>query len=141
MKKLLLVLLLATSCSNLTSPRADMRLYTSLKPAEDLVFETIELHEVEHYAWEFNNTLKHKGIKYSVDVFDCEDYVRGLIAHIMLRHKYTRTPAVGQCKVLRPAGWHMVLIFVDKRGTVRFYDVQGRYEVKVLPNSVKYVRF
>ena len=125
MKQLIpvLLLLLCSCATSIKQDRADVYLaYGSDR--EDLHFESIELDEVKTYAFDFKSYIASKGVYYSKGAFDCEDYVRGLIAYIMVNHKYTLTPAVGQCKIKGKEGYHMLLVFNDKQGNERYFDVQ-----------------
>ncbi len=118
-----LLLLLCSCDTSIKQDRADVYLaYSSER--EDLHFESIELDEVKKYAFDFKSYIASKGVYYSNGAFDCEDYVRGLIAYVMVHHKYTLAPAIGQCKIIKGNEAHMLLVFNDKQGNERYFDVQ-----------------
>jgi len=102
MKHLVIILLFSCSSIQLTD-RADFNRFefmdSKTMPVDtDTEFESIELHEVRQYWFECKQMLNERPIYYKLNVFDCEDYTRQLIAYIMNSHSYIKTPAI--CEVI-----------------------------------------
>jgi len=140
--KLLTLALILSSCATQQDYTSkDRKVIIATFDAEDSAFESIERDEVAQYALDYRSHLFANGVRYKEDIFDCEDYVRGLIAYIMTHHKYTFSPAVGQSKAVFEGGAHMVLAYIDKKGKERYFDVQSGRDLTLRDCVVIYSRY
>ena len=88
----------------------------------DLEYESIELDEVRNYWFEAKKNFR----LYKIHQYDCEDFTRYLITHIMLNHDYEYTPAICDARI-----WgHSLFGFTNNKGEFIYMDAQSGKVIK-----------
>lgn len=119
MKYLILLALLFSCATRPTPQRVEIHwIQLAIKALPtDLVYESIELHEVQQYWFDAKSGFR----SYKAQQYDCEDFTRTLINYIMLNHDYTRTPAICDARI----EGHSLLGFTNDKGEFIYIDVQS----------------
>lgn len=119
MKYLILIALLFSCATRPTPQRIDIEgVQLAIKTVPtDLMYESIELHEVKQYWFDAKGGFR----TYKAHQYDCEDFTRTLINHIMINHDYVKTPAICDARIKG----HSLLGFTNNKGEFIYIDAQS----------------
>ncbi len=119
MKYLILIALLFSCATRPTPKRMEIH-WTNLAiktVPTDNFYESIELYEVKQYLFDTKGGFR----TYEANQYDCEDFTRTLINHIMINHDYVKTPAICDARIKG----HSLLGFTNNKGEFIYIDAQS----------------